>query len=660
MGSILSYTFIIFCSITLVVGAFVFHKDYTNRVYRSWFIFCVSVFLWGFSLGIYTLVSNINIANMFHAVNYVGAVTIPLTFLYFIRCYVVKTKKITIDIIIVLLVAVINLYLFFTGRLCAPLTPKWQFSYYTSPEKYYWVYMVSFFITLFYSFYLMLKKYFITKGNEKVKIGYLISATALGFLGGSTAFFLVFDKEVPFFTSFPPYGIYLFMFAPFIITYSILKHHLMDITLVIRKSLIYSALIASLSCLYALGVFLFGLASISRSQSIWFSILSIIVLATVCHPLQNYIQRFIDKIFFRNKYDYYQALKEVSEQMRTVVRLDDLVRTLLRTVPNAIKVKEVSFYGLSQLEQSPIQEWLLQNRRVFIKGADSFTATATATATELPAVSIPLFAADKLLGIFNLGEKLSEEPYSGEDIQLLTTIANQATVVLENIEANQKLIEAERLATLGKIAAGLAHEIKNPITAMNSFVQLMPLREGDNEYYQKLYETQNRQLKRMNDLVMDLLKLGKPIQLNITEFDLKELLQKVIDLIRPQCGEQRVTIEMITNNQPLTTIKADREQMYQVFLNLVQNAVQSMPDGGPLTLKLTTDNQQLTTVSFRDTGPGIPPEQLKSIFEPFYTTRTEGTGLGLAIVKKILDEHGFEIEVESEAGSGTIVRVVIG
>ncbi|MFC1595900.1 ATP-binding protein [Candidatus Margulisiibacteriota bacterium] len=628
-----------------------------NKVFALWVFFVGS-----WSLGILHHTLTIDYSDSWHItkVLHMEAIMVTPLFLHLIMIFVnrIQQRILLLNYFVAVFLLVSN----FSNLFIKEISAIGPFVYFPKAGTLFFLLIFQYIFCILYAYLLLYSIYKKADSRNKMQIKYLIAGTLIGYLGGASTFLYVYD--VPIF----PYANYFTFVFPLIIAYAVYKHQILDIALVIRKGLIYSVLIAVLSCFYTLGVFLFGLASISRSNSLWFSLLAIVILTIVFKPLQEYIQRVIDKIFFRHKYDYQQTLKDISEKLRTVIMLDDLVNLLLKTVPKTIKIETASFYKNNEIEKSPLKDWFLENRRVYIKEelkAESSkhsqlkVESSKLKVEEVPAVSVPLFAGDKLIGIFNLGEKLSEESYSTEDIQLLTTIANQAALALENIEANRKLVESERMATLGKVAAGLAHEIKNPIAAMNTLTQLMPLRKNDDEYLDKLYNTNTRQLKRMNDLVMNLLKLGKPIKLNKTAVDLNELLDKVVELIKPQCEAQN--IKLTTNHQPLTTtIKADREQLFQVFLNLTQNAIQSMPKGGELIIETTKTQHpepstHLATIS--DTGAGISKDQLAHIFEPFFTTKAQGTGLGLPIVKKILDEHGFGINVESEEGKGTEFRV---
>ena len=212
MGIFLSYSFLVLSTITFLLGLTVLSNDIKNVVYRAWFMFCTSVFFWSFGLAMLTLAPNLKAANLFYYIHYFGAIPIPLTFLNFIHHYILRTKEITFDLIFSSFMTLLILYLFVIGDLCAPLSPKWDFTFYTNPARYYWLFVVYFFAAIIYCFYLVIKKYFSLDGTEKTRAGYFLLATMLGYTGGSTAFFLVYDKQVPFFALIPPYGIYLFMF----------------------------------------------------------------------------------------------------------------------------------------------------------------------------------------------------------------------------------------------------------------------------------------------------------------------------------------------------------------------------------------------------------------------------------------------------------------
>lgn len=220
------------------------------------------------------------------------------------------------------------------------------------------------------------------------------------------------------------------------------------------------------------------------------------------------------------------------------------------------------------------------------------------------------------------------------------------------VEIEEQLRRADRLSTLGELAAGMAHELRNPLSSIKGTAEIL---RGDYSSDDKKYEfigIMIKEVERLNRVVEDFLRFAKPLPLQPTDVDLSEEIASVIHLVRGQAAG--VDMEILPFSIP--KVKADREKLVQVFLNIVLNAVQSMPSGGRVIISARAA-EGCVELSFRDTGPGIPEENKEKLFKPFFTTKSTGTGLGLAISNRIVEAHGGKITFESEAGKGAIFKV---
>jgi two-component system sensor histidine kinase AtoS len=233
---------------------------------------------------------------------------------------------------------------------------------------------------------------------------------------------------------------------------------------------------------------------------------------------------------------------------------------------------------------------------------------------------------------------------------------------LKNLEASMR--QAERLAALGTLAAGMAHEIRNPLSSIKTFVQLLPRKLEKQGFFEKFQRTVPRELNRINRLVEDLLDLARVPQYRFEMTNIKTLLEQTLDVIDEEILANHIHCQCtIENNIP--SVRADASQLSKAFHNLLRNAVQAMPNGGNLMItahcqskNAREENQTIApnnmiTLVIQDTGPGIPPQDIKNIFNPFFTTKDKGTGLGLAITHKVITEHNGNIEVRSRPGNGS-------
>jgi signal transduction histidine kinase len=220
------------------------------------------------------------------------------------------------------------------------------------------------------------------------------------------------------------------------------------------------------------------------------------------------------------------------------------------------------------------------------------------------------------------------------------------------------LQRANRLSSLGMLAAGIAHEIRNPLVAVKTFLDLLPQRMHDVEFLGEFRELSQSELKRVNDLISDLLALGKSTTAQRRSIELAGTLEPVVRLMESTARKRQIRIEADLD-AALPPVWADPDQLKQIILNLLLNAIDAGPSGSVVTLTARAPDAAMATLDIHDQGSGIPAEQLESIFEPFFTTKETGTGLGLSLVHQMVVEHGGEISVRSEPGRGTTFHVTL-
>ncbi|MCR4402512.1 MAG: ATP-binding protein [Firmicutes bacterium] len=224
--------------------------------------------------------------------------------------------------------------------------------------------------------------------------------------------------------------------------------------------------------------------------------------------------------------------------------------------------------------------------------------------------------------------------------------------------------EAAKLAAVGELSAGLAHEVRNPLGAIKACSQFLEDRVPEDESLGKFTRILVREVDRLDRLVERLLSFAKPRESDMQYVDVHEILDRMVSLVGLKAKQAKV--DVVRRYQPnLPRVFADPEKLQQAFLNIMLNAIDAMPCGGVLAVatSICGDSEQVANgrvrVDFRDTGVGIPPDQLDKVFTPFFTTRERGTGLGLAIARRVVSEHGGEITVESMPGVGTAFSVFL-
>jgi two-component system sensor histidine kinase AtoS len=283
-------------------------------------------------------------------------------------------------------------------------------------------------------------------------------------------------------------------------------------------------------------------------------------------------------------------------------------------------------------------------------------------ATHLPATSVP--AALKRRSGATVPVEVSVAPLKGGEGKDLGVVAVLRDLTLER-ELEGRLRRSDRLATLGSLAAGLAHEIKNPLTSVLTFSRHATRRFDDPHFRERFARVVPRELERINGIIERLLELARPTPAVFTRIRLSPLVDRAVDLFAEQIDAHGVDV-VREYARDLPAVAADEESLYRAVINIIGNAVDAMPKGGRLTLRVgwaTTSSrpgsQRRVTIEVSDTGAGIKPEDADKLFNPFFTTKERGTGLGLAVTHKIVEDHGGAIDFHSVPGQGATFRVVL-
>jgi len=237
-----------------------------------------------------------------------------------------------------------------------------------------------------------------------------------------------------------------------------------------------------------------------------------------------------------------------------------------------------------------------------------------------------------------------------------------AVVILRDItrdrERRDANVESERLRAITLLAAGVAHEIGNPLNSLSIHLQLLR-RElaaaGGAPAANELVEVCEREVRRLDRIVAQFLSAVRPVPPNLESVRIEEVVADAAGFLRHEASDRGVRVEVAAASD-LPTVRVDRHQIRQAFFNIIKHAVEAMPGGGVLRIGFA-ETDRFVVVSFTDSGEGIRAEDLSRIFDPYYTTKTKGSGLGLMIVQRIVRDHGGEIEIHSEAGHGTAVLV---
>ncbi|MDO9576806.1 MAG: ATP-binding protein [Candidatus Cloacimonadales bacterium] len=221
----------------------------------------------------------------------------------------------------------------------------------------------------------------------------------------------------------------------------------------------------------------------------------------------------------------------------------------------------------------------------------------------------------------------------------------------------KRILRAERLAGVGQLAAGIAHEIRNPLGNISASIQFCISKYKPDENIKKYLEIVLRNSENANKIIKELLEFATPREINRERKNVINILENTINMVQARCSKAEVEI-IRKYSDKIPDISLDEKWIEQSFLNFILNAIEAMPVGGSITIEAKCDKENVL-ISFQDTGIGISGENLTKIFDPFFTTKAEGTGLGLSLVYQIIIAHEGNIEIESKIGRGTKVKITL-
>ena len=391
-------------------------------------------------------------------------------------------------------------------------------------------------------------------------------------------------------------------------------------------------------------------------------------------------------------------LTEFGESLLLIVDPEQLRNNLLSKLRELISVEKAFVYlanesdsprffhsvGLAQTEgqlpdlfvKDKLVSWFRTNRQTLF--FDENKEVANYLGKELDPflklsvnLAFPLVSMDRLIGIVFL--YLPEGPLSRDEVAKIQTLGRQAGLAFENallfkerLRQNERMFRAEQLATMGQFAAGIAHELRNPLTSIRSTVQYLSGEVEQNNEAKKLAEDVLSEVDRLNGIVENLLNLAKPTESKPQELDVRKEIEHYLHFVEAQAKKQNVQIQTQIEKD-LPKLFCDPAELRQVLINLVLNGMQAMPDGGPVVIRASLFSPRDDSISGKkkilieveDKGVGIPTNLSEKVFEPFFTTKPSGTGLGLTICNNIVRRHSGEIWIEQGLDSGTVVKITL-
>jgi signal transduction histidine kinase len=469
-----------------------------------------------------------------------------------------------------------------------------------------------------------------------------------------------------------------FVLLPFALTFTILKYKLMDVDLIINRSLVYSFL-----TMVTVGVYLMSIEGLKqvfagpgRSGRSWVPIGAAVIAAVVFAPARNRIQILVDKAFFRREYNYRRALRDFSAASGKAFGAEELLDLFESTLADILPAEKVGALVLEPGQEPPgivLRRGLGETAVSLLARRPQPGASWTDSRPEVPGfeVTLPLQLGDGgLAGWIIVGPKKSGLSFTDEDRELLETLAAETAAALSRIRLREEVVyeraSREKLEELGRLKtefiSSVSHELRTPMTSLQSISQLLQSgKVGDEARRERLLELMAGECGRLGRFLHNVLDFGRIEQdakrYEFRETDLKPLVGEVAEIARSATAGEDLDLEVDAPEGPVW-IEADADSVRQALLNLVDNAIKYSAGRKRVAIRLA-ESEGHVEVSVSDQGIGIPAEDRERIFEAFFRSPAavchdpKGVGLGLKIVKHIMDAHGGTIDLRSMPGKGT-------
>ncbi len=656
--------------------------------------FALSVAWWSFFYALWQLATSERIALLFCRWLVAGCVLVLPSFLHHISTLVGRAQSRRQHWLIMSQYAIAGLFLLanWTPLVVREVAPRLSFRFWPLPGPLWPAYTLWFCITVAYAVMLITKSLTRATGTMRQQLKYLLVGTVIAFVGGSTNFLLWYDIPIP------PVGNIVVPFYVLLAAVATIRYQFMDLKLAFtRTGLLLSTYLVVLGGPFLIGWMGREWLEERFGQHWWLVPLSLCTgLATLGPFAYAYLRRQAEARLLKEQRRYQRTLQYASRGMTRVRDVTRLCNLVTRVVSRTVKVEHASLFLLDRgtqhyilrashgparlsiqsryhLESShPFIKRLREHGRVSIEEriGNSLEPVVRDEMSKLGAVlAVPGLIEKDLIGFLALGLKLSQDGYSPDDLHAFTTLANEAAIAIENAMsyeellkvneqlkvASERLLVQERLAAAGQIATGMAHEVKNPLSAIKTFAQYLPEKYADPEFRRKFFRIVQAEIDRINTIVQQLSDFAKPAPPRFQPIRLASVVDDTLALLSGQCLKQGIEIQKAfgENGQ---LVQVDPQQIKQALLNLFLNSLEAMPAGGRLRVETQLDPPYLT-LRIVDTGSGIPPEHGEQVWDPFFTTKERGMGLGLAIVRGVVERHGGQVSITGRPGQGTVVSL---
>jgi signal transduction histidine kinase len=694
--------------VSTAAGMIVLARRPESSLNRSFSYFALSVAAWSYCYFIWQISGAPEQAFFWSKYVMAGSSFIPAAFIHFTFNLTGKYRKNRAVIIIAYLFSLIFAALsVLTDHIVADVRPRMGFAFWPSAGPFYGFFILMFFSLSAAAHFILFRAFKNETGYKRNQIKYVFWGTLIAFTGGSTNYFLWFDINIP------PFGNLLVSAYVVLVAYAVIKYRLMDFQIVVTRTGIILAIYA-----LVLGLpFWLGYEKGMWREATWV----MLILATAGPFMYLHVQRKAEDQLLMEQRRYQSTLRRASLGMGRVKDLKRLLNLLVHIVTRTVRVEHASVYllhhdsgqfilkaakgrGVSPGDSifgpdSALIRGLRESKEPLLyedvrMGAKSgFLSGVMDIMERLEAeLVLPCVIDSRMLAVILMGKKRSGKTYSHDDLVVFSILASQAGLAIENAmfyetaqKTTEQLFKAEKMATIGTMADGLSHQINNRLHAMGfvagdaqDSIRLLKGKEGLSAEVRDMVDEVEYALVRIQDnvkrggeIVGGLLRYTRAGAEGMGPVDLDELLESSLEMARFKIKFNQ--FRFVRGFDPATPkVRGNFTQLQEVFFNMIDNAYDAMmqrktdlsESGYSPSLEVgARADGDLVSVSFRDNGIGVRPEDFGKMFTPFFTTKItarKGTGLGMYVIRQIIEEnHGGSVRFESQYKKGSTVTVTL-
>lgn len=693
---------ILYCILTSAINAaaslalslLVFWRQPRNQANLAFSWFALTGALWSAFYFLWQISGNAADAEMATRLLTASAILIPIAYFHFVLRLLERKRLLELRIGYGL--AAVFAALSFSRSLTTGVAPKAGFPYWPEPGPLYPVYLLVFFYFVIATVLMLWRGLKEAEGLERNQLRLVLLGTSIGFLGGSTNYFLWYDIPIP------PVGNALVAVYVGAVAYAIIRFRLMEVNLLAARWATYTVIIALLSLATPGIVAAIGQLPIAAQYDIkltpilFASFIATAATFAIIPALRRRVDSFLEQRVLGDRLPDRALLRGLVTKINSAADENAMLKEVVNSLAAALDVNKVSVYTRTEFDpryslRAVSAEWAgerpgFADQATLIsalQGADhSIILDETVHAAREEArgyfidlrrrchveVAVPITGDTLFYGFITLGIRADHALYNEVDVSLLDAIGLQIGLNLRARQLERRSSQTEKLISLGTLAAGLAHELRNPLVSIQTFSSLLKERGTEIDFLQEFGPIVQRDVNRIASIVENVAAFAESNRVQMTSVSVSEVLNAAAEIVRPEL--QRVGVDLVLPASA-SRVTGNYSQLLQVFLNLIQNAVQAMEGRSDSRMVVGFDTQlggplPLLCVTLSDNGPGIDPSMLPHIFDPFTTTKAtgerrgkHGMGLGLAIVKRIVQHHLGEIQVASTPGGGTTFRVFL-